>query len=174
MIDAISVPAAVAAVIAFGIIAVGIGAWLTWTAHRLDSLHLRCEAARAMLEHQALRRSVAAQELASIGGLGDPASAMLVSDAALATREEHETDDDRWQAESDLTAALHAVELPSRGSSYVDEVVDAARRLTMARRIHNDAVVLALLLRSRRRVRWFRLAGHAAAPSMVAFDDRVP
>ncbi len=172
MIDAISVSAAVVAV-AFGLIAVGIGAWFTWTAHRLDSLHLRCEAARAMLEHQALRRSVAAQELASSGGLGDPASALLVSDAALATREEHETDDDRWQAESDLTAALHAVELPSDGS-YVGQVVDAARRLTMARRIHNDAVVLALSLRSRRRVRWFRLAGHAAAPSMVAFDDRIP
>lgn len=62
-----------------------LGLWLVWTANRLDKLHLRCAAARATLEEQALRRAVAAQELATSGSL-DIASAVLLSDAAVAAR----------------------------------------------------------------------------------------
>jgi hypothetical protein len=145
--------------------------WMVWTANRLDKLHLRCEAAKATLEQAAIRRSVAAQELSLSGLLGDPASTLLVVDAAAAALEP--TDGNRWLAESDLTAALHLVEIPVDGP-VAGQLADAARRLTMARRIHNDVVASTLALRSRRRVSWFHLAGHAAAPSMVAFDDRAP
>ncbi len=145
--------------------------WLAWTANRLDKLHLRCEAAKATLDQAAIRRSLVAQEIAMSGDLVDPASALLVSDAATATQEPMQSD--RWLAESDLTAALLLVELPSSGP-LVSQLADAARRLTIARRIHNDVVASTLALRSRRRVRWFRLAGRASAPSIATFDDRVP
>lgn len=148
-----------------------VGFWLGWTANRLDKLHLRCEAAKATLDQAALRRSVAAQDISVSGSLGDIASTLLLSDAATATQES--TDVDRWLAESDLTAVLHLIELPIDGP-LAAQLADAARRLTIARRIHNDVVASTVALRDRRRVRWFGLAGHAAAPSMVAFDDRVP
>ncbi len=145
--------------------------WMVWTANRLDKLHLRCEAAKATLDQAAIRRSVAAHEMSLSGLLGDPASTLLVGDAASAAQES--ADDARWLAESDLTAALHLVELPTNGPQAA-QLSDAARRLAMARRIHNDVVASTLALRSRRRVSWFHLAGHAKAPSMVAFDDRAP
>lgn len=146
-----------------------LGLWLVWTANRLDKLHLRCAAARATLEEQALRRAVAAQELATSGSL-DIASAVLLSDAAVAAR--GAVGQGRWQAESDLTGALHLVVLPADGPE-VRELADAGRRLTMARRIHNDVATSTVALRGRRLVRWFRLAGRAPAPQMIAFDDRV-
>jgi len=147
-----------------------LGLWLVWTANRLDKLHLRCAAARATLEEQALRRAVAAQEVATSGAL-DIASAVLLSDAAVAAREA--TGEGRWQAESDLTSALHLVVLAEAGPE-VAELADAGRRLTMARRIHNDVATTTVALRGRRLVRWFHLSGHAPAPPMIAFDDRVP
>lgn len=144
--------------------------WCVWTATRLDRLHLRCAVAAATLEEQALRRAVAAQELSHDPDL-DLASAVLVGDAAHGVL--HGPDGDFWQAQSDLTAALHAVD-PPPGAGPTREVLDAARRLAVARRIHDDLVTSTRDLRSRRRVRWFRLAGHAAAPQTVGFDDRMP
>lgn len=169
MSDGLSLLMAVVAAVA--VLTLLLGFWLAWTANRLDTLHRRCAAAAATLDDAAMRRSVAAQEIAGSGVLGDLASALLVGDAASATQES--TDSDRWLAESDLTAALRLVELPPAGQ-LAAQLTDAARRLAMARRIHNDVVASTAALRSRRRVRWFHLAGHAATPSMIAFDDRTP
>ena len=44
----------------------------------------------------------------------------------------------------------------------------------LARRFHNDHVTSARALRSRRRVRWFRLAGRAPEPTTVDLDDVPP
>jgi hypothetical protein len=44
----------------------------------------------------------------------------------------------------------------------------------LARRFHNDVVVSARALRSRRRVRWLRLAGRAAELQAVDLDDEPP
>lgn len=158
-------------------------AWCSWTASRLDRLHLRCEAAFSALRTQLLQRSAVAVELAG-GGLSDPASALVVLDAAAAALEAEATADAApgagaaqaaWLAESGLTQALHAVELPQASAEpLVGDLQEAARRASMARRIHNDLVATTLALRHRRRVRWFRLAGHAKPPVMVEFDDRVP
>ncbi|MGH3260565.1 MAG: hypothetical protein ACRDNS_01080, partial [Trebonia sp.] len=82
--------------------------WLSWTAGRLDRIHLRYEAAHHALLSQANRRIAIAAELAS-GGLTDPASALLVLDAVASARAAD--GDSRWQAEGDLTEALHAVSL---------------------------------------------------------------
>jgi hypothetical protein len=44
----------------------------------------------------------------------------------------------------------------------------------MARRFHNDAVGAARRLREHRKVRWFRLAGHAPFPMAFEMDDEPP
>ncbi len=56
----------------------------------------------------------------------------------------------------------------------VDELAEDCARVELARRFHNDAVVTARALRSRRRVRWLRLAGHAAELATVDLDDVPP
>ena len=147
--------------------------WCSWTAGRLDRLHLRVELARASLEALLQQRASVAVELA-VSGLGDPASELLLLEAGREARESRDLPDaDRWLAESDLTAALMAVELPPADASpLVQELAVAARRAGMARRIHNDLAARTRLLHQRRRVRWFRLAGHAASPQTVDFDDR--
>ncbi|HEX6578250.1 MAG TPA: hypothetical protein VF082_07765, partial [Jiangellaceae bacterium] len=52
-----------------------LGIYLSWTAGRLDRLHWRVDASRAVLDAQLLRRSGAALDLAGTGLL-DPASAV--------------------------------------------------------------------------------------------------
>lgn len=159
-------------VVAAAVLVVLTAAWLSWTAGRLDRMHLRCESAMASLVAQLHRRAAVAGELAG-GGLADPASALLLLEAARTAREAGERGgSDHWQAQSDLTAALYAVELGSPDDPLVLELADAARRAALARRIHNDLASRAGQLRSRRRVRWFGLAGHAAPPQSVDFDDR--
>ncbi len=152
-------------------------AWCSWTATRLDRLHLRCEGARSALRAHLLERSAAALELAA-GGLSDPASALVLLDAASSAREAESRagdGDNVWLTESVLTQALHVVELPSADEEpLVSQVLDAATNASMARRIHNDLAATTLALRDRLRVRWFQLAGHARAPTMIDFDDRVP
>lgn len=153
-----------------GFLAVAVlAAWFSWTAGRLDRLHLRCQATEAALRSQLLRRSAVAVELAG-GGLADPASALLLLEAAHQAREA--AGPEKWPAESELTATLRLVDLPE--DALAAELHDAARKVSVSRRIHNDLVASTLALRSRRRVRWFNLAGHAAAPAMIEFDDSLP
>lgn len=161
-----------------------LGAWMSWTAGRLDRMHLRCEAARAALETALARRSRLALELAA-GSLTDPASTLLVLDAATRTgpvaemtgggdappATQEEVDGDRWQAESDLSAVLRAVPPAEPPSPVWDELAEVARLVAMSRRIHNDLAATTAALRARRRVRWFRLAGHAPPTSTISFDD---
>lgn len=162
-------------------LAVLLGLYLSWTAGRIDRLHARVEAARAVLDAQLLRRSGAALDVAT-GGLLDPASAVLVADAASRART-LETEE-REQAESDLTAALSAAlsdaEFVTRlrseagAGAALDELAAACRRVGHARRFHNDTVRSARRLRGKILVRWLRLAGHAPWPEPVEFDDSVP
>lgn len=153
------------------VLAALVAMWCSWTAGRLDRLHLRCEAADVALRSQLLRRSAVAVELAG-GGLGDPASALLLLEAAHQAREA--TGPDKWLAESELTQTLNLVDLPVDPADPLGaELHDAARNVSVARRIHNDLAASTLALRSRRRVRWFRLAGHAEPPVMIDFDDEI-
>lgn len=168
-------------IIVAGVVAVLLGVYLSWTAGRLDRLHNRVEAARAVLDAQLLRRSGAALDIAS-GGLLDPASAILVADAA--TRARTAEPDDWEQAESDLTAALDAalgdpgyltsLRAEAGADVALDELAAACRRVGHARRFHNDTVRAARRLRRKVLVRWLRLHGHAGWPETVEFDDSVP
>ncbi|MDT3398993.1 hypothetical protein RKE29_20495 [Streptomyces sp. B1866] len=155
--------------------------YLSWTAGRLDRLHSRQDAARAALDAQLLRRASVAQELATAGVL-DPAASIVLYQAAHAARQ---TDDDQREvAESELSQALRAVFAESQqvdavrqapgGEQALRELTEAVRRVPMARRFHNDAVGASRALRRHRKVRWFRLAGHAPFPMAFEMDDEPP
>ena len=154
---------------------------VTWSASRLDHLHTRLERMDATLDAELLRRSMATLELAT-SGLLDPASAVVLADAAHRAKASEPAD--REEAESALTEALVAVfdsadglapgDVPDWGAELVDDVGVASRRVQTARRLYNGTVTVT---RSRRRspfVRAFHLAGRAAMPEPIEFDDRVP
>jgi hypothetical protein len=156
-------------------------AWyLSWTAARLDRLHARVEGAWAALDAQLVRRASVALELAS-SGLLDPASSVLLADAAHEAREA--TEAQRELAESDLTAALRAALSPEAaadlsadvvGRELVRDLASASHRVTLARRFHNDAVRAAVVVRRKRTVRLLRLAGRAPLPASFEIDDEPP
>ena len=156
-------------------------AWyLSWTATRLDSLHARVEGARSALDAQLVRRASIALEIAT-SGLLDPASAALLAGAAHEARERE--GDTRELSESDLTSALQAALQPEAveelradplGHELVTELASATRRVTLARRFHNDAVRAVRVVRAKRTVRLLRLAGHAPMPATFEMDDAVP
>jgi hypothetical protein len=155
--------------------------YLSWTAGRLDRLHIRLDAARAGLDAQLLRRASVAQELATAGVL-DPAASIVLYEAAHAARQAEE--EQREVAESELSQALRAVfaeraqlaavrKAPG-GEETLRELSESVRRVPMARRFLNDAVRAVRALRRHRKVRWFRLAGHAPFPLAFEMDDEPP
>lgn len=165
--------------VAVAVIAVGL--YLSWTAGRLDRLHARIDASRASLDAQLLRRASVAQELATAGVL-DPAASIVLYEAAHAARQAE--DEQREVAESELSQALRAVFTEPDaveavrgapgGENATRELTQAVRRVPMARRFHNDSVRAARALRRHRKVRWFRLAGHAPPPMTFEMDDEPP
>lgn len=168
-------------VVVLAVLVLALGLWLTWTANRLDRMHHRIDVARGSLDAQLLRRSGAALELATSGTL-DPARSLLLLDAAHEARAASRTDFEG--AESDLSEALRAV-LADVGevqalradpavTPLLDELSVDCRKVELARRFHNDVVVSARSLRSRRRVRWLGLAGRAAPLHTVDLDDVPP
>ena len=146
-----------------GLLAVLHVVYSLWTAKRLDRLHARVDAATAALDGQLRRRASTA--LAFGEGGRTPASRELVhaARAALATSG---LGHDREAVESALSRALLAVSRDADGA-----LVDVTTRTAFARRFHNDAVRDALVVRRRRVVRWFRLAGTARLPAFFEMDD---
>ena len=160
------------------LVMVAVGLWFSWTATRLDQLHHRIDLGAASLSTQLALRSAVVLELAGSGTLDD-ASSLLLADAAQRARRTPDR-----QAESALSQALRAVfDEPAAmaalredvaDSGLADELAAACRKVELARRFLNDQVSSAKALRSRRRVRWFGLAGHAPAPATVDLDDVPP
>jgi len=172
-------------------------AWyLSYSAARLDRLHTRVEGALSALDAQLVRRAEAALELANSGAL-DPATALILAGAASESLEAHNEralEDDlldglsfgaREGVESDLTEALQTALTPevvagvradaaALGAVALERVEAAGVRVQLARRFHNDAVTDVRRVRRKNVVRWFRLAGHAALPGTVEFDDELP
>ena len=148
-------------------------AWyLTFSATRLDRLHARLEGARSALDAQLLRRSSVSLQIAVSGRL-DPATGLLLADAAHEAREVAAADRD--QAESDLSRALHAafaepdavaaLGADAAGREQLHELASACLRVQLARRFLNDVVRAARVVRRKRVVRYLRLAGHAEWPA---------
>ena len=178
------------------ILLIGVAWYLSYSAARLDRLHAKVEGAMSALDAQLVRRAEAALELANSGAL-DPASALLVADAATESLErttEQPVSDDlldgqhfggREEVESDLSAVLRAAltddvvaGLRSDQGDLVAEALDlvgaSGLRVRLARRFHNEASREVRRVRAKRSVRLFRLAGHAALPEPVEFDDDPP
>lgn len=159
------------------------GLYLSMTAGRLDHLHRRIDTSALALDSHLLRRSSVSLELAASGVL-DPASSMLLADAAHQARTSTDLGiDERALAESSLTAALQAVlgpedaavvtEVPE-GEEMLGELTAACRRVQLSRRFHNDAVRACRQLRRQRMSRTFRLAGHTPWPETWEMDDTMP
>ncbi|MFC8797929.1 hypothetical protein ACFT2C_09385 [Promicromonospora sp. NPDC057138] len=175
--------------------ALGVGLLLAWRgASRLDRLHRKVAASRIALDAQLVRRASAAVELAASGAL-DPASAVLVADAAYAASDVAPVTSpaaalkmdglgpDRERAESGLTATLREamgapeairVLLSGPAGEVVEALADAWYRATLARRFHNEAVAQARRVRRVWYVRLFYLAGRAPIPRTVELDDVLP
>lgn len=172
-------------------------AWyLSYSASRLDRLHAKVEGAVSALDAQLVRRAEATLELATSGAV-DPATSLLLADAASGALERHthhplshdlldgQNFAGREHTESDLTDALKAALTPETvaelradpqgpGSDALARVEASALRAQMARRFHNDAVREVRRVREKWFVRLFRLAGRAALPEPVEFDDDLP
>ncbi len=175
---------------------VALVAWyLSYTAARLDRLHARVEGSLASLDAQIVRRAEMSLELAN-SSLLDPASSLLLAEAAAASLEASESAavhsevqeqglaHPRSQVESELTHALRATLTPDtvetitagREESRADleRLREAGQRVQLARRFHNDAVNDVRRVRSQPMVRLFRLAGRTSLPDLAQFDDDLP
>jgi hypothetical protein len=145
-----------------------LGAYVTWTAGRLDRLHARVDAAWAALDAQLVRRAAAARALVPYV-LRDPAAAARLDDAAHIAVDAGEQN--RETVENDLSRALRAaVPLLAQGAP-LDELRSAASRVALARSFHNTAVKDTRAVRWRRIPRLLRLAGHRAMPAYFEIDD---
>ena len=147
------------------------------------------------LDAALVRRAEAALELANSGVL-DPASALLIADAATEslerTTEQPVTGDlldgqhfgGREQVESDLTEPCGrpcrevVADLRDRDGDLVadtlDRVASSGLRVQLARRFHNDAVREVRRVRAKRSVRLFRLWGYAELPEPVSSTTSCP
>lgn len=169
------------AAVLLAVLIVLFGLYLSWTATRLDRLHVRLDAARVALDAQLLRRSSAVLDL-SRSGLFDPATALILASGARCA--EIAVPDEREGAESALTRDVRAAfEDPAQGEhvsahpdgpELLDELGKAMRRVQLARRFHNESVRAVRQLRSHRMVRVFRLAGRAPDKSSFEIDDEPP
>lgn len=130
-------------------------------ATRLDRLHVRTDAAWAALDAALCRRARAVRGVEGSAALCAAADAALQAGAdvalwaALAVREE---------IENELGQVLAVLDRRGLEPACASWLTDAEQRVVIARRVYNDAVRDTLALRSRRMVRWLRLAGTAAAP----------
>ena len=168
------------------------GWYLTFSATRLDRLHARLEGARSALDAQLVRRASIALQIAASGRL-DPATGLLLADAAHRAREADTGDDAsgdpgddsaREVAESDLTRALHAAfadpaavaefSADDLSRELLHELGSACQRAALARRFHNDVVRAARVVRRKWVVRLLRLAGHAPWPATFEINDTPP
>jgi len=122
-------------------------------ATRLDRLHVRTDAAWAALDAALYRRAVVASGLHGYAGLLRAAHAALV--AGPSAREE---------LENELGRALSMLDRGGLEPASAGRLADAEQAVVIARRVYNDAVRDTLALRSRRMVRWLRLAGTAPLP----------
>jgi hypothetical protein len=162
------------------IVAIAIGVYISHLAGRLDRAHLKVESTRSALHTNLALRSSLALEVAGLGNT-ETASAVALRSAARLARDE-EVADAGWHQESVLSAAIVSavggeLTLAAFGPASrttLDDLASVCRRVQYSRRFHNDAVRQARDLRARFLPRVLRLAGRAALPDYVDFDDSVP
>jgi hypothetical protein len=133
-----------------------LSAYLGWTAHRVERVHLRAASAGRALDQHLLRRAAAAAVVAEHTDAAELyAAARLALDAAPEERE---------AAENDLTRQLQAVRLTGADSD-TRTLLATSRRVVLARQVHTDSVRDALTARRRPLVRLLRMARRYELPT---------
>lgn len=155
--------------------------WLSWTAGRLDRLHIRLATAHAALDRHLVDRAACTTALAVSGAL-DPAASLLLLDAAQQLRT---ADSDRSTQESALSQTLRTVmtrtEVEDRWRAgdegqraLLTDLAAACDRVRLAAAFHTDLVARTSVQRQRRLVRWLHLAGRAPWPQAEHIDVEPP
>ncbi|MFI5937171.1 hypothetical protein [Actinoplanes sp. NPDC051494] len=131
-------------------------AYLAWTAHRVERVHVRARSAARALDAHLLRRAAAAAVVAEQTDFIELyAAARLALDA---------DDDDREAAENDLTRQLQAATLTGADPA-TRTLVATSRRAVLARQVHTDLVRDALTARRRPLVRALGMARQYDLPT---------
>jgi hypothetical protein len=139
-----------------------VATYITWTAGRVERLHLRAGNAARALDAHLVRRAAAAAVLAEEAGIPDLYVAARV--ALDAHPEEREA------AENDLTHQLREAVVSPEDPAF-GNVVLASRRVGLARQVHNEMVRDALAARNRPLVRLLGVARHHPRPAYFDVDD---
>jgi len=130
-------------------------AYLAWTAHRVERVHVRAQSAQRALDAHLLRRAAAAAVVAEHAeALELYAAARLALDAQEGERE---------AAENDLTRKLQSVPLDGTDPA-VRTLIVTSRRVALARQVHTDLVRDALTARRRPLVRMLGMARRYPRP----------
>jgi hypothetical protein len=142
---------------ALGVVAVtaALSAYLGWTAHRVERVHVRAASAGRALDQHLLRRAAAAAVVAEhLDAAELYAAARLALDAAP---------DGREVAENDLTRQLRSQPLAGTDAA-TRTLIATSRRVALARQVHTDLVRDALTARGRPLVRLLRMARRYPRP----------
>jgi hypothetical protein len=130
-------------------------AYLTWTAHRVQRVHVRASSAERSLDAHLLRRAAAAAVVAEQTDNNELyAAARLALDAGP---------DERETAENDLTRQLRTVDLDATAPA-ARTLIATSRRVMLARQVHTDLVRDALTARRRPLVRALAMSRHYPRP----------
>jgi hypothetical protein len=144
-----------------------LSAYLGWTAHRVERVHVRVGSAQRALDAHLLRRAAAAAVVAErIDSVELYAAARLALDAE---------DGEREAAENDLTRHLQARPLDGTDPA-VQALAATSRRVVLARQVHTDLVRDALTARRRPLVRLLGMARRYPEPryfDVLDFSVRV-
>ena len=148
---------AIELVIALALVLV-IAMWALLTAQRLNSLHIRTDAALAQLEATLDRRAAVISALA-------PELQHLAA-RAESTDLTQGNFDERTTRERELSAAI-----AQRFETRPALLADAEGRIHLAHRFYNEAVSDTRALRLRPAVKWLRLGGTAKLPEFFELSQ---
>jgi hypothetical protein len=150
-----------------GVVAVAalLVAYLGWTAHRVERVHVRAQSAERALDAHLLRRAAAAAVVAE-----EADNVELYAAARLALDAEP---DERETAENDLTRQLQAARLTGADAA-TRTLMATNRRVGLARQVHTDLVRDALTSRERLLVRALRMAKRYPRPQYFDIEEPAP
>lgn len=148
---------AIELVIVLGLLLV-IAMWALLTAQRLNSLHIRTDAALAQLEATLDRRAAVVSALApELEHLAARAESTDLTQGHF---------DERTTRERELSAAI-----TQRFDTRPALLADAEGRIHLAHRFYNEAVSDTRALRLRPAVKWLRLGGTAKLPEFFELSQ---